>query len=350
MKNILFLTTVILLSCGGFSQSVHVVLDKTGSYKNLTIFLLRSGDVLNRKYVTLEEAMKSKTIVLHETGSVNELAVDNNSDDYVFIMAGDMVKGGKQDRTIGEDVVIAPKAKKVPLNSFCVEQSRWRQRGNENVSEFSSSAKMLGNKNLKIAARKEKSQNAVWNEVSSFQTNVGSNIGSDVKSRASASSLQLTLENENLKKTTEDYSKALLPIFTEEKDIAGMAFCVNGSISTIEWFGTVDLFDKLRNKLLESAINEAVFAYDSKTETVNSITATDIDDFIKESQKGEVTENTVIKGVSERKYETEKAITFMTFHTDASSTIPLHVSIYSTEGIKAETGMKYGGYQRLQRR
>ena len=39
-------------------------------------------------------------------------------------MAGEVVKGGKQDRVIAQDVVLAP-GETIDLNAFCVEKNRW---------------------------------------------------------------------------------------------------------------------------------------------------------------------------------------------------------------------------------
>jgi hypothetical protein len=140
------LLSLVSLSACGQSNSTTPASSLGYTYKNLTIFLIQGKDELSRNYLTLEEAMKQKKITLHETGSVGELSVDNTSSQYVFIMAGDIVKGGRQDRTIGEDIVLAPGAKKVPLKSFCVEQSRWSSRGSESAAVFSSSEKTLNNK------------------------------------------------------------------------------------------------------------------------------------------------------------------------------------------------------------
>jgi hypothetical protein len=114
----------------------------SGPYEhgNLAIFLLHGKDrVAAADFLTLKEAMEQKLVVVHETGSVNELSVENLSKDRaVYIQYGDIVKGGKQDRTLQYDIVLSPSSGKVPLPSFCVEQGRWRARGGENVAAFQS--------------------------------------------------------------------------------------------------------------------------------------------------------------------------------------------------------------------
>jgi hypothetical protein len=66
--------------------------------KNLAVYLIEGKERLSREYVTFEEAMDRQLIVLRETGKVGELTVDNPSDKYVFVMSGDIVRGGRQRR------------------------------------------------------------------------------------------------------------------------------------------------------------------------------------------------------------------------------------------------------------
>lgn len=347
MKKIEFLSILVVMlfvgschsgksqgSTGSSEEDKHAVNVQSGdllSYKNLTILLIRGKDQINREYLSLEEAMEQKKIILHETGSVGELSADNKSDKHIFIMSGDIVKGGKQDRTIAEDIILKPGCKNVPLKSFCVERSRWSQRGSESTAQFSSSKKILSNKNLKIAAREKKEQQAVWAEVADFQDKAGKNVGSDIKSNQSATSLQLTLENKDLESAVKEYIKATEPLFADKTDILGFAFCVNGKISTVDIFGNAVLFAKLKAKLVESAANEAVFNYNEKT-TFENPTAVEIQSFIDSAKKGEETERKTGENTTERKYTTEKSIMYRTYNTDAGDN-PIHTTIYNTEDV-----------------
>jgi len=328
-----FILSLLLIAIVTQVFAQPTVRDKAYSYKNLTIYLLESNDQSSNQYLTLGEAMKQNKIELRETGTVSELSVDNLSSNYVFIMAGDIVKGGKQDRTIGIDLVLKPSAKKVPLKSFCVERSRWSQRGGESLAKFSASAQTLSNRNLKIAAREKKDQSSVWQEVSAYQTNAGTNVNADVKSKQSATSLQLTLENKELQATVQDYIKALQPAFSDNKNVVGFAFCINGKISTVEWFENSQLFSKLQAKLLEAAANEAVSEYnDSKS--IDSPSAESIRMFIEDAQKGKTEDSRIAENMLERKYKTDKSTMFCSFNTEMSTVRPVHVSVYSTEDIQ----------------
>lgn len=121
---------------------------------NLSVYLIHGADQANAgQYVTLQEALQAKQVVVHETGDVNELSIENKGNQLVFIQSGDIVKGGRQDRAVQFDLVLPPRSGKVPLTSFCVEQGRWSPRGKEVSTGFSSSTKQFVAKEMKLAAK-----------------------------------------------------------------------------------------------------------------------------------------------------------------------------------------------------
>jgi len=75
-------------------------------------------------YAVLEESIAAQTALVHETGRVRELLIENIGDTDLFIQAGDIVKGGRQDRTIGADFIVPVKSGWIPLPAFCVERAR----------------------------------------------------------------------------------------------------------------------------------------------------------------------------------------------------------------------------------
>src|SRR5262250_1278727 len=72
------------------------------THDNLTIFLLHGRDTLSGKpLLTLQEALEQKKVVVHETKEVNKLSVENlSANAEIYIQAGDIVKGGQQDRIL----------------------------------------------------------------------------------------------------------------------------------------------------------------------------------------------------------------------------------------------------------
>lgn len=233
----------------------------SGPYEhaNLAVFLIHGRDrVAAAEFLTLQEAMERKLVTVHETGNVNELSVENLSPDKaVYLQCGDIVKGGKQDRTLQYDIVLSPRSGKVPLPSFCVEQGRWTARGKESSASFASSNYALNTKDLRMAAGKQGDQSQVWSKVAEAQGKLSANAGQTVSAPESRSSLQLTLENEKLKEKVAEYTKALVALPEGKADVVGFAFAVNGKISSVDTYAAGALFRKQWPKLLEAAATEA---------------------------------------------------------------------------------------------
>src|SRR5262245_33489111 len=185
---------------------------------NLTIFLIHGEEKLpEASFLTLQEALEKEKLIVHETRTVNELAIENLSMEEVYVQAGDIVKGGLQDRVFAYDVIVPIKSGKIPISAFCVEEGRWRPRkertGKEEPSfRFQASADRLHSKDLKIAASIRHSQREVWDKVSEAQDKLTAKLGESVRERRSATSLQLTLENEKVEERVERYVRDLAPI------------------------------------------------------------------------------------------------------------------------------------------
>jgi len=167
------------------------------THGNLTVFLIHGEDQLKGKtYLTLDEALEQKKVIVHETKNVNELSIENVSPDgEVFIAAGDIVKGGEQDRVLAFDMILPAKSGKTPINSFCVESGRWQKRGGEEAATFGSSKGQLPTKDLKIANRSVADQSEVWKKVAKAQMDLSRNVGATVNDPRSESALQLSLGN-----------------------------------------------------------------------------------------------------------------------------------------------------------
>lgn len=207
--------------------------------------------------------MRRKQVKVKETGSVNELSIDNNSSDYVFIHSGDIVKGGKQDRTISYDIIIPPNTKNIPLESFCVEQGRWEQRADEEVAAFSANTKMLSSRDLKLAAKHENNQGKVWSKVSEQKKYLNEKLSArngyevDVAAIESNSSLQLALESDELKKSKDSIYNKFKDLI-DIPDAIGYGYAINGEIYGVEVYNNKQLFADLWDNILESVIVEAI--------------------------------------------------------------------------------------------
>ncbi|MEL6676599.1 MAG: DUF6569 family protein [Bacteroidota bacterium] len=260
------------------------------AYEHLQVFMLeKQEEITDEQYLPLQEAMQQKKVRIKETGTVNQLSIDNLSNQPIYIQSGDIVKGGKQDRTLAYDMIIPPKAKNVPLNSFCVEQGRWRKRGQEAVDQFGSNEYMLSSKELRMAARYHGNQSQVWNEVSATQRKLSLNLSKSstdtviVSDSRSGSSLQLSLENKDLKQAQEEMSRKLKPLLTQHPQALGVAFAINGEIYGVELYNQRALFEAMWPKLLQSMITEALAT--STQEQCEMLNQAKVGQYLQETKK-----------------------------------------------------------------
>src|SRR5262249_27762886 len=166
------------------------------AYDNLTVFLVHGPETLDgSNFLTLSEALEQKKAVVHETSEVNQLAIENLSGNQdVYVDSGDVVKGGKQDRTLPYDAIVGTRSGRVPIDSFCVESGRWSKRGKEDVVVFAASTSNVGNvKSLKgsLSSGRE-AQGEVWRGVEQTQERLSKKLGGPGQGDESKASLQLT--------------------------------------------------------------------------------------------------------------------------------------------------------------
>src|SRR2546421_12407826 len=166
---------------------------------NLTVFLIHGKDkIKGETFITLQEALVQKKVIVRETRSVNELSIENVSGEEVYVQSGDIVKGGQQDRMMAVDLILPPRSGRIPIAAFCVENGRWSQRGSEQVTVFNSSANVVASREVKLAAKMKGSQGEVLREVSVAQDKLSANVGTRVNGNASPTSFQLALENKDV--------------------------------------------------------------------------------------------------------------------------------------------------------
>lgn len=241
----------------------------TGPYthNNLAVYLIHreSGDP-GPAPLTLAEAMDRGAVQVLETGDVQELVIRNAGDREVFIQAGDIVKGGKQDRVLTVSMVVPANSGDIPIGAFCVEQDRWEGRGSEKEREFSASTARLPSKAGRVAlyyrAREDSDENdlqgRVWASVAATQSALGSAMMQSIADERSRSSLQLSLENPTLASALEGYETALGRLAQDHSDAVGYVFAVGGRLDGGDEFASAGLFRKLWTRQLNAAATEAL--------------------------------------------------------------------------------------------
>ena len=294
----------------------------SGPYQsgNLSVFLVHAeptGGGNTGAYLTLDEALASNQAAVYETGDVNELQVENKSKDRtLFIQAGDIVKGGRQDRVLSVDLVLPPGSGKTPITAFCVEQGRWSARGGDSGQQFASAEKSLAGRDLKLAAKSKRSQTEVWNAVAETQAKLAESVGEEVAAADSPTSLQLSLENEALTKAIGEHVAALAALAEEHPDAVGYLYAVNGKISGGDVYASPALFRKLWPRLLEASVTEAVA--ERSEEASNGVAgADDAAAFLTAMDAAAATDQELPAGVTLVSRETDKAAAFETRSTAA---------------------------------
>jgi hypothetical protein len=227
------------------------------THANLSVYLIHGPDQSRgQPFMTLQEALDQNQAVVHDTGF--GVAIDNLAKTPLFIQAGDIIKGGNQDRVLPYDQIVPPDANRVVVNVFCVEAGRSGPRGLEISASFQTSTEQLPGKRLKLAATYSRSQAQVWEGVRQTQVNLSRNVGAPVQAAQSQTSLQLTLENALVHKAIDGYLQDLAALPAGKEDVIGFAVAVNGDIHGADVYANADLFKNLWPKLLRASAVEAL--------------------------------------------------------------------------------------------
>jgi hypothetical protein len=281
------------------------------THRNLAIFLVHGkNSIKGKSFLTLQEALVQKKVVVYETKSVNELSIRNFSNEDVYVQSGDIVKGGQQDRMIGVDLIVPPRSGKMPISAFCVEHGRWSGRGNERAAVFSSSADAVATKEIKLAAKMSNSQGGVWQSVTVAQDKLSRNVGARVNSPVSGSSLQLAVENGKVQETADSYIKALSDIANRSDDVIGYVFAINGKVNSADIYGSNALFKKLWPKLLKANAIEAIA--ELQQDKFKPASAESVKGFLSEAEKAKPSDKDVSARVNLLTREDETNILFET--------------------------------------
>lgn len=282
------------------------------THKNLTIFLIHGKNLIeNKSFLTLQEALEQNKVVVYETKDVNELSIENRSDQDIYVQAGDIVKGGQQDRVLAVDLIVPPKSGKMAIAAFCVESGRWNKREGERAEVFNSSAEMVATKDLKMAAKSAKSQGAVWENVTVAQDKLSENLSTRVNSSVSESSLQLAVENRKVQQTAAGYTRALAGVVKAKNDVIGYVFAINGEVNSADVYASNQLFMKLWPKLLKANAIEAI-AELQKDLKFEPATTESVKTFLAEAETSRASEKEVTPRISLVTREDEKNILFET--------------------------------------
>lgn len=267
-----FASMLVLSGAATAAPNATPVTSISGSvvHANLAVYFVRGESQPGPVPLTLAEALSRHLAAVRETGHVNALQIENLSDKPIFVQAGDIVKGRRQDRTLAVSLLLPPKSGPVPIASFCIEHGRWSKRVGEDSRAFASAHESVPSRAMKLAVMAPLAaasptapdtalrQHKVWADVRRMQEQLSANTGTDVRAAASQSSLQLALENKKFVAMRGAYIKALKGAREKDNDIIGYVIAVNSKLNSGDVYISNGLFRNMGLKMLKAGDTEAI--------------------------------------------------------------------------------------------
>ena len=208
--------------------------------------IVATGDgVATEHYLTLADGLARHQVTVREIGhgdrfEVDQVRVRNRSTRPLFVMTGEMIVDGMQDRVLAEDRVIPP-GTSMRVHVRCVELGR--EAGH---LAFHSRATLA-----ELAIRQaviHQTQNEVWAKVD--QINARHDLHPASKTYREIAELQqspATIERR-------DRLARQLAALPDRRALVGLASVIDGQVVSIERFATPELYGALESELLGSYI------------------------------------------------------------------------------------------------
>ncbi len=303
MKKLLLITVVLFTANFSFSQYnmeegyIETISDNNAkasfTYKHLRIYPLTAGNKFKEahkdlgKYTSLKESLEQNNIKITETESVNvnnqrnnariddnnqeqqvnveqnniqiqqnvsggggaqvnTLYIQNISKDTIYIMAGEVVKGGKQDRILAQDMILPPNGKKVDISVFCVEKNRWSYGESGKFDKYFS----VSSNSIRQKVIQDQDQSAVWEEVGKTvrKNNTETNTGTYTS----------LVNSKEYNKELSEYINFFMKSLKTKSNCIGFVGVSGDKIIGCDIFATPDLFNKQSETILNGYITEAI--------------------------------------------------------------------------------------------
>jgi hypothetical protein len=192
---------------------------------------------------------------------VNELVLENHSDRLLLLLAGEIVTGGKQDRVIGKDRIVAAHGEPIALGVFCVEPHRWTG----DSPYFRPMGGLMAQPSVRLQAMAKKSQQEVWNEVNRTRAEVevmasAAAAPAPPPTSSLAGTMQSTVVVEKLGAMAAPIERTYEKLAHElrSQKAVGAIVAVNGELIWADVFASQTLLEKYWPKLIRSYAAEAI--------------------------------------------------------------------------------------------
>jgi hypothetical protein len=221
----------------------HLDVRRALVYGRLAVYplVLRRDNMLQGRWWTLDPAIAKGVLLVYERdggGTVPLVVMENRSrNDYVFVMAGEVISGGKQTRTVRQDILLAP-GQRIDVPVLCVEQHRWAGKAGF------APAQALVPQSIQKEMRKGAGQGAVWGEVARHNADLGT--------ESATGSLEEGLKAAPVRRELDAVRRTIVP--EVPRDCVGFIFADRyaGRGLGAEFFGRSDLALALLPKLIDA--------------------------------------------------------------------------------------------------
>ncbi|MFT5682426.1 MAG: hypothetical protein ACI8RZ_003344 [Myxococcota bacterium] len=215
--------------------TVYPVIDETAPK-------IASGDL-----DSFSEAMADGDLIVSETGSqggsYTNLMLTNHSKEPVLVMAGEVVRGGRQDRIFTEDMIIPPDSGPQMVQVHCVEKGRW--------SDAASTFSYGGRAELALRNATKGGQATTWETIAAMNTERGGSATGAYIATGGSEMLQ--------------YRQTLRSAIGAQHQVVGAVIAQGNQIVHAEIFGNPQLAEVGRATLLDGYALDAVVMSDLET-------------------------------------------------------------------------------------
>lgn len=319
MKKLLLLLVFLCFADGIFAQTYSYetlsvsanekVTNTCYTFQKLRLYPIRarasfqSSPYAVGKYTHLAEALAGKKIVISEVenlptnhtapnsrqpantdsintrsrGLMNTLWIENTSADTLYLMAGEIVEGGKQDRVLAQDLILPPMHQQ-SIKVFCVEQGRWQYNPTDTTKKIQT---YYGIAPLHLRKRVEKDQNqqAVWSEVR--RANNENNIQTPTESYTAQKN------SPYLQHHTQVYLAYFEKAFSTENQVIGVLVVSGDKVLGCDMFASTALFQAQFKHLLPAYIHDALI-YGTEVQIEAKIVQTYLDNLLKDEKNQQI--------------------------------------------------------------
>jgi hypothetical protein len=193
-----------------------------------------------------------------DAARVNEVVIENKSDKPILVLAGTLVKGGKQDRQIAEDFII-PAGKTVSVDAFCVESGRWTgQREGQATGGRFGVQDSLTTFAVRGSAQRAKNQGEVWDKVAKENIKAAKTPETATYQAVVEETDKAALETR--KKILTHVEEGFAALSKKGERPLGLAYAIDGKVREIRSFVQPEIFQRYQKTLMNTIAIEGDLA------------------------------------------------------------------------------------------